>query len=65
MLSLGQRSPRKSLMQHAACCLASEVMRDVFSDGLTYARAHMRKLLRPTAGQGIKKRSPRERKLMR
>lgn len=40
-------------MQHTACQSAGEVMGDMFSDGLTYAGAHVRKPLQSTPGQGI------------
>lgn len=33
----GAAFAKKSLMQHTACQSASEVMGDMFSDGLTYA----------------------------
>lgn len=48
-------------MQHAACQSASEGMGDMFSDGLTYAGAHMRKPLQSMSGQEIRE----SRKLMR
>lgn len=49
---------KKSLMQHAGCQSAAEVMGDMFSDGLTYAGAHVRKPLQSMLGQGIRESSP-------
>ena len=49
---------KKSLMQHTACQSAGEVMGDMFSDGRTYARAHVRKPLQSTSGQGIRESRP-------
>lgn len=54
----GAAFAKKSLMQHTACQSAGEVMGDMFSDGLTYAGAHVRKPLQSTTGQGIRESSP-------
>lgn len=58
MVSLGQHSPRKALCSILHAVRAGEVMGEMFSDGLTYARAHVRKPLQSTPGQGIRERSP-------
>lgn len=54
----GAALAKKSLVQHTACQSTSEVMGDMFSDGLTFAGAHVRKPLQSTSGQGIRESGP-------
>lgn len=54
----GATFAKNILMQHSACQLSSEVMSDMFSDGLTYAGAHVREPLQSMSGQGIRESSP-------
>lgn len=61
----GAAFSKKSLMQHAACQSAGEVTGDVFSDGLTYAGAHVRKPLAIHVWAGNQGKQPCEEKLMR
>lgn len=57
----GATFSKKILMQHSACQSSSEVVGDVFSDGLTYAGAHVREPLQSMSGQGIRESSPARR----
>lgn len=51
----GSGFPRAGLAKKSLVhCLAGEVSGDVSSDGPTYARAHVRKPLQCTSGQGIR-----------
>lgn len=54
----GAAFAKKSLMQHTAWQSAGEVMGDMFSEGLTYAGAHVRKPLQSASGQGIRESGP-------
>lgn len=57
----GAAFAKKALMQHTACQSGGEVMGHMFSDGLTYARAHVKKPLQSTSGQGIREGRPARR----
>lgn len=50
----GAAFAKKSFMQHTACQSAGEVMGNMFSDGLTYAGARVRKPLQSMSGQGLR-----------